>query len=460
LNAVTGKHTGMPKQKSRIEHDLLGPVSVPAGAMWGAQTQRAVDNFPLLNQRRIADFPAMVLALMQVKQAAALANMKAGLLPAKTGNAIIKAANRVIDEDLLDQFPIHHLHGGGGTSANMNANEVLANLAETDSGGKPGQYKIFHPNDHVNLSQSTNDVYPTACHQAALLQWTLLGESIDRTTSAFDQLAKKFAKQDRLARTCLQDAVQTTWGSFFAGQGRVLKRSGERIEDCLAALQHVNLGGTICGRKSDVSPAYFRAIIPAFREVTGNPNFKHAPDLFDAAQNIDDVVGLSGALDLFARSLIKICQDLRLLSSGPEAGIGELVLPAVQPGSSIMPGKVNPVIPEHAIQLCMRVIGLHTTCQATLSHGELDLNIWESAAVFSVLESMELLDAACTSLTNSCLTGLAVNETQNKAHTQSIIPRLTELAHKHGYSSVTAVCKQAKGDVPKLRKLLDERFKD
>jgi len=448
-----------PKRACRVEQDLLGPVDVPAGALYGAQTQRALDNFPVRGQHTIGYYHALIRGLVHTKHAAALANRETGQIDKSTAGAILRACRDLLARDHYeDDFPVHHLHGGGGTSANMNANEVLANLAEELLGGKRGEYRRVHPNDHANLNQSTNDVYPTACHIAVISQWPALRQALDTLVGRFDTKADELQSQQRIARTCLQDAVAVGFGDLLGGYSTFLRRSAERIARTVEDLHVVPLGGTIVGRPEDVPPAYFQAIIPALRQVTGDSAYRRNETLFDAAQNLDDLVHVSHELDALARGLVKICQDLRLMNSGPETGLGEIALPAVQPGSSIMPGKVNPVIPEHVIQLCFRVMGLHLGCQTALDHGELDLNIWESTAVFGILDSMELLESAAGTLGDKCIRDMRVNVERNDRNVQTIIPLLTELAERHGYSRVSDVCKKAGGNLKRLRHLLEETF--
>ncbi len=444
----------------RIEHDLLGEVEVPAHVLHGAQTQRAVSNFSGQGQRTIGQFPLLVRGLVYVKQAAAAANLRSGQLDESVAHAILEAGQKVLDEQRYDQFPIHHLHGGGGTSANMNVNEVLANLGEELLGGKRGEYRLVHPNNHVNLNQSTNDVYPTACHIALVLQWPALRQTLDALVDGFNAKADKYQLQQRIARTCLQDAVATTFGDLLGGYAAFLTRGIRCVGRAVDALHAVPLGGTIVGRAGDVPPAYFEAVLPDLCEVTGDSRYRRSENLFDAAQNLDDVVRVSSEMELLARGLIKVCKDLRLMSSGPEAGLGEIVLPAVQPGSSFMPGKVNPVIPEHAIQLCFKVMGNHAGCQASLDHGELDLNVWQNIVVCGVLESMELLQSAADLLDRKCVKGLSVDAHRNNQNVQTIIPLLTELMKRYGYSRVSEICRQAGSDLNELRNLLARAFPD
>jgi aspartate ammonia-lyase len=446
--------------KTRTEHDQLGPAAVPLQALYGAQTQRAVENFPLGRQRSLGSYPSMVQALLQIKLAAATANGELGLLPPEIAQALQDAARTMLRDlpEAGQHFPIHARHGGGGTSANMNANEVLANLAEERLGGRRGEYRIVHPNDHANLKQSTNDVYPTACHMAILSEWPGLERKLDALAAGLRQAADRMGSLPHLARTCLQDAVDIRFGDYLGGLASQVERQTARLAAAADRLHRVNLGGTICGRSEDVPAGYMDRIIPALREASGDDEFVRAADLFDAAQNPDDLAAVSAGLDLLARGLIKMAKDMRLLGSGPQAGLGELHLPAVQPGSSIMPGKVNPVIPEFLIQACFGVMGNHAACAAGLEHGELDLNVWESSMTFSVLDSFEVLTEAVSVFHTRCIAGLEADVSVNLAHSRSLIPRLTRLAQRHGYQRVAAVCKEAGGDLMKLKASLDETF--
>jgi aspartate ammonia-lyase len=440
----------------RTESDLLGPIAVPAGALWGGQTQRGIQNFPLDGQRTIGSYPTMIAALLLIKKAAALTNRDLGLLSAEQAEAIATTVNQLLQQPQPDLFPVHALHGGGGTSANMNVNEVLANIAEERLGGRRGEYRLVHPNDHLNLNQSTNDVYPTACHMAIILQWPSLRRGLDRLIAALDAKSREFQDHRHLARTCFQDAVDIALSDFFSGYAGFLRRKLDRIGQAVGRLYAVNLGGSIIGRAEDVPPAYLEAIVPNLRLVTRDPNYHQAANLFDAAQNPDDLAVVSAHLDVLARGLIKIANDFRVLGSGPEAGLGELLLPAVQPGSSAMPGKVNPVIPEFLIQLCFRVIGNHAMCTAGIDHGELDLNVWESSMVFAVLEAMELIETGATVFAERCVRGLKANAEINEWHSRTLIPMLATLARQYGYSAVTHAYKEADGDGERMKVLLAE----
>jgi aspartate ammonia-lyase len=443
-----------PSQATRIEVDLLGEVEVPADALHGAQTQRAVANFPLGHERPLGSYPDLIIGLLQVKQTAAEANLQTGLLDPVIATPIVQSARTLIEQGAGNLFPVHRLHGGGGTSANMNANEVLANMAEELLGGRRGEYHRVHPNDHVNLHQSTNDVYPTACHIAVVRTWPGLQKAVAGLATSLRDFGQEAGGTPRLARTCLQDAVESSFADLFGGYATNLERGIGRVETAVDALHAVNLGGTAIGRADGVPAPYFDTVITTLRDVTGDSEYRRADDLFDAAQNPDDLAAVAAALDLLAQGLRKIAQDLRLLSSGPEGGLGELGLPPVQPGSSIMPGKVNPVIPEFAIHLCLQAAGHHSVCRAALGLGELDLNVWESALTFNLLDSMGLLAQAASSLDVRCAQGLTVDIAQNRQHANSLVPLLSQLARTHGYTTVAAVCREAGNDPSRTRELL------
>jgi aspartate ammonia-lyase len=445
---------------TRIESDLLGKVEVPAQALYGAQTQRAVENFPAGGQRTTGSFAGLIRAMLLIKKAAVQANRKIGRVDDARARAIEQAADRMLKEMPADQFPVHYLHGGGGTSVNMNANEVLANLAEELLGGRRGEYRLVHPNDHVNANQSTNDVYPTACHMAVIFQWPGLRGALEALAVALEKARQAYADQPWLARTCYQDAVDITFGDYVGGIAAQARRLTERLDAAVDRLHAVNLGGAIVGRAEDTPALYRERVIFNLRAVTGDWRYTAAPDLFDAAQNPDDLLAVSAALDILARSLVKIAGDFRVLSSGPEAGLGDLALPAVQPGSSIMPGKVNPAMPEFVMQIAFRVMGNHAMCAAGLDHGELDLNVWESLVTFGVLESMELVGAGAQAVADRCIGGLEVVRERNDANVRTIIPLLTDLTQRHGYAAVTAIVKKAGNDPATLRRLLSEAFPD
>lgn len=441
-------------KKHRTEFDAFGKIHVPANSLFGAHTQRAIRNFPIESQRSIGSFSDLVISLLLIKKACTITNKNIGELAETKANAIISSIDHLLANVPKHEFPIHYLHGGGGTSANMNVNEVIANLAEEKLGGKRGKYKKIHPIDHVNLNQSTNDVYPTACHMAIIRMWPKLRTSLYELESELIQTSHENIQLRRLARTCYQDAVDITFDDFLSGYTSFTRRNSERIAASVSKLYEINLGGTIIGRKSDVPREYFDNIIASLQFVTGNSDYFRSDNLFDFYQNADDLITISSTLEVLARGLLKISQDIRVLSSGPEAGLNEISIPAVQTGSSAMPGKINPVIPEFLIQICFRVIGNHAMCANTLNHGELDLNVWESSMVFSILESMELLKTGVESLAQKCISGLKINIEKNERNANSVIPLLTRLSQKYGYSMISEICSNANFELDEIRRQL------
>lgn len=444
----------MNRIKKRTESDLLGEIEVPIDVYYGAQTMRAILNFPVRTQKTIGDYPTLIEGLIACKKAAAIVNGRNGFITKAQQDAIVRAGNLVCDKKMYNQFPIHFLYGGGGTSGNMNVNEVLANIAEEFLAGKKGEYKLIHPNNHINLNQSTNDVYPTACHIAIIKKWPELRNVIDHLVTSFEKRSEELRDQKRVARTCLQEAVEITFKDLLDGYSNFLKRASERIKEAVNKLYAINLGGTIVGRKEDVPEIYFREIISTLREVMRDQNYLSSKNLFDATQNPDDMVNVSSSLALMAQGLVKIGKDFRLMNSGPEAGLNEIIVPPVQPGSSIMPGKINPVIPEFLIQCCFMIIGKNSTCDTALGHGELDLNIWETIILVNILDSMELLINGISTFDEKCIQGFKVNKEINERNANTIIPLLTRLMHDYGYTKINEICKKALGDNEKLRELL------
>jgi aspartate ammonia-lyase len=431
---------------------------VPAVALFGAQTARAVENFPLKGDARLGDHHDVVASLLVAKVAAARANAAIGALDPVVAAAIEVAAGSVLEsEHLAAHFPIHHMHGGGGTSANMNVNEVLANVAEEVLGGVRGRYEFVDPIDHVNLNQSTNDVYPTALHIAAIRRWRGARGAVVAVLTELDRCVERFGAEPRLARSCLQDAVAITFGDLLGGYRAAVERCLGRIDAAVGELFVVPLGGTVVGRTADVPPAYLTKVIEELRSLEGS-RFRHPPSFYDAAQNLDDLVAVSSALDTMGGTLAKIARDIRLLASGPEAGLGEIRIPAVQPGSSAMPFKVNPVIPEFVIQAAWRVGANHRLATMGHDHGELDVNVWESAVAYPVLGSMALIESAAGSLATRCLAGMEPVVERNRFNSRSIIPSVTDLKRTHGYRVMSELTRQAGGDVTALKSLLAERF--
>lgn len=444
------QHSGM-----RIEEDMLGTLSFPVDAPYGIQTERARLNFSRKKQGSLGGYHSLVKGLLWVKQAAATANGICGYLSNIQWRAIVRAVEETLACNLEEMFPVHRLHGGGGTSANMNANEVVARKVQQYF-KKEGFDEPFTPCGHVNLHQSTNDVYPTACHIAIILDWKTLDDALCRLELAFRDLTTQYAHVDHLARTCLQDAVVISSRDFFSGYESMVGRQKRRLAENVDRLHHVNLGGTIVGDTKAVPSDYFHAVLPALREISGDPGFERHANLFDAAQNPDDMLAVASGLDDLARCLIKVGKDFRLLASGPEAGFNELILPAVQPGSTAMPGKVNPVMPEFLIQSCMDAIGHCHAARMGLDHGELDLNIWESLIVCSILDAMDLLEQAIISFENKCLAGIEINASSLEKHCQCTTALVERLSREHGYDYVTRLCSRARMEKRSVMSILQE----
>lgn len=440
---------------ARTEHDLLGAIEVPADGLWGAHTQRAINNFPLDGQPTIGDVEELIVALLQVKRAAALANAAAGGLTDDVAAAIVAACDELLADVPRDQFPVHHLHGGGGTSANMNVNEVIANVASRHFGDPLGSYRSVHPTEHVNLHQSTNDVFPTACRLAAIARWSTARGQLAMLVEAVGERASDLANEPRLARTCLQDAVEATFGDLFGAAASLLRRRLATIDEAVRRLSSVSLGGGVMGRTDGVPERYLDTVIPHLAAVSGVDGLRRAEHLADAAQHLDDLADVAAALDVWARGAIKIAKDLRLLSSGPHGGLAEIELEPRQAGSSAMPGKVNPVLPEHAVLLCLRASALCHGVASSLDHAELDLNVWESAALSGIVEAMSLVSGAARALTGS-FEGLRVNPASNRAHLTSVIPLSVQASAKFGHRHVEALAAQVAGDPQRFRQLLIE----
>ncbi|PJN88639.1 aspartate ammonia-lyase [Bacillus sp. mrc49] len=419
----------------RTERDNFGEADIPIKALYGIQTWRTAQNLSFSGQL-LKDYPEYIVSLAMVKKAAALANLEAGKLAPSIGNAIVNACDQLIQGKHHDQFIVDVLHGGGGIGTNMNVNEVLANLANETLTGTIGTQSPIHPIDHVNASQSTSDV----CHTAIRLAIVSCYERLDRELTKMNDMMRKKSQQfmgiTTISRTCLQDALRVRLGDVFSGYASVLKRRQDSLEGSVVSLLTVNLGATVIGNGVGASKEYKEAVIGKLRDVT-DKNVTIRDNLFDAAQNIDDLAHMSTQLSLMATSLIKVAKDLRLLSSGPEAGFSEIILPSVQAGSSFFPGKVNPVIPETMIQSCFQVLGCDRVVQAALEHGELDLNVFEGMAGINILNGLYMLANSAESFTRLCLNGMASNEERCRELANTFIPVITELRERLGYSAVS-----------------------
>jgi aspartate ammonia-lyase len=426
---------------TRTEHDLLGDKDVPADAYWGVHTARARENFPITGTP-IAVYPHLVAALAAVKAAAARANAELGLLPPQIATAIDTACAEIRSGALRDQFVVDVIQGGAGTSTNMNANEVIANRALELLGHTKGDYAHLHPNEHVNLSQSTNDAYPTAVNIATITAVRELAEAMTGLQQAFADKADAFSDVLKMGRTQLQDAVPMTLGQEFGTYAVMLGEDRLRLEEAVTLLHEVNLGATAIGTGLNTAPGYAAAACRHLVEVTGLP-LQTSPDLVEATQDCGAFVHLSGVLKRIAVKLSKICNDLRLLSSGPRAGLNEINLPPVQAGSSIMPGKINPVVPEVVNQVAFEVIGNDVTVTMAAEAGQLQLNAFEPIILHSLGESVTHLTAACRVLADRCVKGITANPDVTRAFVENSIGLATALNPAIGYAAATEIAKEA-----------------
>ncbi|MEA5456618.1 aspartate ammonia-lyase [Sinomonas sp. JGH33] len=430
-----------PESACRLEHDLLGDRAIPADAYWGVHTLRAVENFPITGQP-LSTNPHLVRGLAAVKLAAARANQELGLLDAERGAAIEKACLEVLGGLLGEEFVVDVVQGGAGTSSNMNANEVIANRALELLGQAKGDYAALHPNDHVNLSQSTNDVYPTAVRVATVFGIEELLAALVELEEAFAEKAAEFRTVVKMGRTQLQDAVPMTLGQEFGTYAVTIGEDRERLREASKLVHEINLGATAIGTGLNAPAGYAEAACRHLGEATGLP-LVTAPDLIEATQDMGAFVHLSGVLKRVAVKLSKICNDLRLLSSGPRAGLAEINLPAVQSGSSIMPGKINPVIPEVVSQVAYEVIGNDVTITMAAEAGQLQLNAFEPIIVHSLHKSITHLEAACRTLTERCVRGITANEDRLRASVEHSIGLVTALNPYLGYAAATSIAQEA-----------------
>lgn len=431
--------------RTRTEADSIGVMEIPAEAYYGVQALRAKANFPITHQQL---HPEFIKSMAKLKKAAAITNRDAGLLPLNIASAIMKACDDLIAGKFTDAFIVDAIQGGAGTSANMNANEVIANRAIEILGGTKGDYSLVHPNDHVNMAQSTNDIIPSAGKLTAI---TLLGDAIKELHRLYEALMDKADEFDsilKMGRTQLQDAVPMRLGQSFHAYASVIHRDLLRLEDATHTLEMLNMGGTAIGSSINVSPLYLKNICKNLNKITKG-NFYLADDLFDATQNLDGFISVSGVLKTCAVNLSKMCNDLRLLSSGPKTGIGEINLPARQNGSSIMPGKINPVIPEVVSQVAFNIIGHDYTITMAAEAGQLELNAFEPVIFYTLFESIETLGHAAQTLTDNCILGITANEKHCKDLVNASAGIATALCPSIGYAASAALAKESlKTDVP------------
>jgi aspartate ammonia-lyase len=436
----------------RVEHDLLGEKQIPEDAYYGIHTLRAKENFPLTGR---PVHRKLIMALVTVKKAAALANMELGLLPEKVGRAILCACDEILAGNLLDQFIVDSIQGGAGTSSNMNANEVIANRAIEILGGAKGDYSIVHPLNHVNLSQSTNDVYPTAVRIAAIWLLRPLSESMARLQEALQEKENEFSDVIKVGRTQLQDAVPVMLGQEFGAYAQAVARDRWRLYKVEERLRQVNIGGTAVGTGLNADRRYIYLVTEKLQDLTGL-GLARAEYLMDPTQNADVFVEVSGLLKSAAVNLSKIANDLRLLSSGPRAGLGEINLPPMQAGSSIMPGKVNPIIPEAVNQAAFQVMASDLAITLAAQAGQLELNAMLPLIAHNLLESLELMERAVNIFIDRCVSGITANRERCKKLLDQSFSTLTALTPHIGYEAATEVARKARSEGLSVRQAVLE----
>ena len=437
----------------RLESDSIGEKKVPKEAYYGVQSLRGSENFNITGLRLHKDF---IISLAEIKKATAITNLEAGVLDKKVADAIVEACDDIIAGKLHEDFIVDPIQGGAGTSMNMNANEVIANRAIEILGGEKGDYSIVHPNDHVNNGQSTNDVIPTAGKMTALKLIPTTLKELRRLYDALIEKSKEFNDVIKMGRTQMQDAVPVRLGQEFTAYSTVVKRDIERIERVEEELVVVNMGGTAIGTGVNADRKYFQNIVPNLSKVCGL-KLSQAEDLVGATQNLDGFVAVSGALKTCAVNLSKISNDLRLMSSGPRTGFGEINLPSKQNGSSIMPGKVNPVIPEVMSQVAFNIIGNDMTITMAAEAGQLELNAFEPVIFYNLFQSIETLGRGVNTFVDNCIVGITANKERCKELVENSVGIVTSLCPHVGYKKAASIAKTAIKTGASVRKLiLDE----
>jgi len=446
LLAVRGSSFAMAN--SRIESDSFGPIEVPADRYWGAQTERSRRNFRIGAEH----MPQPIIrALGIIKRASAEVNHQLGSLDARRSKAIARAAQEVIDGKLDDHFPLVVWQTGSGTQTNMNVNEVIAARANEMLGGKPGAKSPVHPNDHVNMSQSSNDSFPTAMHIAAAQEILhRLLPALAHLQAALEKKSKEFARIVKIGRTHTQDATPLTLGQEFSGYAAQVKHGRARVQTSLKELYPLAQGGTAVGTGLNAKPQFAKLIAKKIAALTDLP-FVTAPNKFEALASHDAIVFAHGALSSVATGLFKIANDIRLLGSGPRSGLGELILPENEPGSSIMPGKVNPTQAEALTMVCCQVFGNHTTITVAASQGHFELNVYKPVIAYDLLQSIRLLADAAVSFTDNCVAGIRANEARIAELMKNSLMLVTALTPKIGYDRAAAIAKAAHANGTTLR---------
>jgi aspartate ammonia-lyase len=438
---------------ARIERDPLGEHAVPDDAYYGIQTARAIENFQISGLRAPLQ---LITATVFIKKAAAQANVALGRLDARAGGAVIQAADEILGGALADQFVVDVYQAGAGTSFNMNVNEVLANRAAEILGVKKGEYRLVHPNDHVNMAQSTNDVFPTATRLALLLAHPWLVEAARAVADSLGRKAETFASVLKVGRTHLQDAVPITLGQEFSGYAACIDRAADDVDGASEGLKELNLGATAVGTGLNAGDDYAERAIANISVLTGI-DVKPAANYFRVTQSMGDVLGYSGAVRRLAVEVSKVASDLRLLSSGPRAGFAEIVLPAVQPGSSIMPGKVNPSVPEMVNQVCYQVYGCDTTICAASDAGQLELNVMMPVIAWNALHSSTILRNAMIALRTRTIDGIQADVERARELLERSTAAATSLSPYIGYAKTADIAKAAVASGKSIRDLVLER---
>ena len=428
-------------KKVRIEHDFLGEKEIPSEVYYGIQTMRALENFHITGTP-ISKEPLFIKAFAYVKKAAALANHRCGILSKEVTDAIVFASDKLIAGEYLDQFVTDMIQGGAGTSVNMNVNEVIANIGLEYMGHPKGTYHILHPNNHVNCSQSTNDAYPTAFRLA--LYWKIQGfiESLEALQQSFGRKAEEFKEVLKMGRTQLQDAVPMTLGAEFHGFATTIREDMQRLQEVRMLICEINMGATAIGTSINAPQGYPQLVTEILKEISGVPVVL-AEDLIEATCDTGAYVQISGVMKRCAVKVSKICNDLRLLSSGPRTGLNEINLPRMQPGSSIMPGKVNPVIPEVVNQTAYYVIGADMTVTMAAEAGQLQLNVMEPVIAYSLFNSLTYLENACYTLQSKCIDGITANVEICRNMVMNSIGIVTSLNPILGYEESASIAKEA-----------------
>ncbi|MEW4449372.1 class II fumarate hydratase [Qipengyuania sp. JC766] len=440
--------TSSTASETRQESDSLGEIAVPADRYWGAQTQRSLGNFDIGTEKMPEP---LIRALGIQKKAAALANMELGVLDEKIGRAIVAAAEEVIDGTLIAEFPLAVWQTGSGTQSNMNANEVIAGRANEQLAGTRGGKEPVHPNDHCNMGQSSNDTFPTAMYIAAVEQVnSVLLPQLRRLHEALDAKAKAFADIVKIGRTHLQDATPLTLGQEFSGYAKQVEYGIARVEGSLPRLSQLAQGGTAVGTGINSKGGFAELFATKVSDITGL-SFETAPNKFEALAAHDALVEMSGVLNVLAASLMKIANDIRLLGSGPRCGIGEISLPANEPGSSIMPGKVNPTQCEALTMVCAQVMGNHVTVTVAGSNGHFELNVFKPVMIYNTLQSIRLIGDACASFTDHCVSGIEANEARIEQLLNESLMLVTALNPHIGYDNAAKIAKKAHAEGTTLK---------